>query len=264
MPPTTVQGCKASLIVPVFNGEHFIGEALSSLRTERKVALEIIVVDDGSTDRSVDKVTALAEHDRRIRLIRCEHRGASAARNVGVRAASEEYIAFLDCDDICPSGRIARQVDKIAARPEIDVVIGETLWFQELTPNLEPAPGTRYLRILTPVLHSAVFRRSVFQKYGFFDENLQTSEDLDFFLRLWDEGALFFIEKELASLYRRHPDCITQQTGNHQKSGVLMAVLQKSIARRRASKRKRPHDIFFASHLTTNTVWNSLPTEAPK
>jgi hypothetical protein len=109
-----------------------------------------------------------------------------------------------------------------------------------------------------------VFRRSVFQKYGFFDENLQTSEDLDFFLRLWDEGALFFIEKELASLYRRHPDCITQQTGNHQKSGALMAVLQKSIARRRASKRKRPHDIFFASHLTTNTVWNSLPTEAPK
>src|SRR5215212_7430518 len=93
---------QVSVIVPIFNGERFVGEALGSLRSERTIEAEIIVVDDGSTDGSVSMVRALAEHDTRIRILTGEHRGVSATRNVGVRASTAEHITFLDCDDICP------------------------------------------------------------------------------------------------------------------------------------------------------------------
>ena len=77
-----------SVVVPVFNGERFIGEALGSMRYEHKIEAEIIVVDDGSVDGSVDIVKALAEQDSRIHLITGPHRGVSATRNIGVRAAA--------------------------------------------------------------------------------------------------------------------------------------------------------------------------------
>src|SRR5262249_24109592 len=156
----------------------FVGEALASLRHEQNVEAEIIVGDDGSTDGSVGIVKALAAQDSRIRLIAGAHRGVSATRNIGVRAATAEYITFLDCDDICPPGRIARQTRKLASHPSVAVVIGKTLWFEALTPALDPVPGTRHMCVVCVTLHSALFRRSVFETYGLFDEQLKSCEDL--------------------------------------------------------------------------------------
>src|SRR5690242_7730271 len=97
---------KVSVVVPIFNRASFVGESLASLQRERTVETEIIVVDDGSTDGSIDAVRLLAKHDPRIRLITGEHQGVSAARNIGVRSANGQYITFLDSDDISAPGRI--------------------------------------------------------------------------------------------------------------------------------------------------------------
>jgi glycosyltransferase involved in cell wall biosynthesis len=250
---------KVSVVVPIFNGERFIGEALGSLRREQEIEAEIVVVDDGSTDGSVDAVKALAEQDSRIRLITGEHRGVSATRNIGVRAATGEYITFLDCDDICPPGRVARQVRKLVSNPGVAAVVGETLCFEALTPDLKPVPGTRHMRMLCVNLHSALFDRSVFETYGFFDETLELSEDLDFLLRLSETGARFLIETEVASLYRRHADNITNNFQRLRKT--TLAALQRSIARRRASGCNEPLDPFFMQRFTMDTIFSSTGSE---
>jgi glycosyltransferase involved in cell wall biosynthesis len=250
---------KVSVIVPVFNGKHFIREALASLRREQTVETEIIIADDGSTDDSVSVVKALAELDPRVRLITGEHRGVSVTRNVGVSAATGEYITFLDCDDICPPGRIARQMVKLASDTTVAAVVGETLWFEALTSDLNPVPGTRHARGLCVTLHSALFRRSVFDIYGLFDEKLELCEDLDFFLRLSEGGARFLIETEVASLYRRHPGNITKNFQRLQQATV--AALRKSIARRRAAGRSEPLDVFFTRRFTMDTIFSSTESE---
>jgi glycosyltransferase involved in cell wall biosynthesis len=239
---------KVSVVVPIFNGERFIGEALGSLRREQEIEAEIIVADDGSTDGSVDAVKALAEQDSRIRLITGEHRGVSATRNIGVRAATGEYITFLDCDDICPPGRVARQVRKLVSNPGVAAVVGETLWFEALTPDLNPVPGTRHIRMLGVTLQSALFDRSVFETYGFFDEALEFCEDVDFFLRLLEARAHFLTETEVASLHRRHCNNMTNDTRRLQKYWVV--ALHKSIARRRVSGCNEPLDPFFMRRFT--------------
>jgi glycosyltransferase involved in cell wall biosynthesis len=246
---------KVSVIVAVFNGERFVGEALGSLRREQDIEAEIIVVDDGSTDGSVSAVKALAERDPRIRLITGEHRGVSGTRNIGVRASTAEYITFLDCDDICPPGRIARQATKLASHASVSVVVGETLWFEALTPDLHPVPGTRHRRGLCVTLHSALFHRSVFETYGLFDEQLTSCEDFDFFLRLSEGGVRFLIETEIASLYRRHDHNMTKDIQLEQTATV--AALRRSIARRRAAGQNGPLDVFFTRHFTMETVFSS-------
>jgi glycosyltransferase involved in cell wall biosynthesis len=248
-------GSKVSVVVPVFNGERFLGEALGSLRREPMVELEIVVVDDGSTDSSVNTIRALVDEDPRIRVIPSEHRGVSAARNIGVRAATGNYITFLDCDDICPPGRISRQLRKLESNPGVAAVIGDTLWFEALTADLQPAPGTRHLRTLIVTLHSAMLRRSVFEAYGCFDETLELCEDLDFFLRLWEGGARFLVETEIASFYRRHAGNMTRNPQRLQKA--MLAALHRSISRRRKAGHDKPLDAFFMKRFMIETIFSS-------
>jgi glycosyltransferase involved in cell wall biosynthesis len=244
---------RVSIVMPVYNGVRFIAEALASVQSEPGIDAEIIVVDDGSTDDTALAVSSLAANDPRIRLLSGEHKGVSSARNIGVRAASGQYVTFLDADDICPPGRIARQAQKLAGRPDAAAVIGETLLFEELTKDLQPAPGTRYLQILTVTLHSALFCRDVFDRLGLFDETLSFSEDFDFFLRLAEAEAPLVIESEIASLYRRHPGSMTTDT-TAVKAGML-AALQRSLARRRNSGRTAPFNHFFSQRLAAESLF---------
>jgi glycosyltransferase involved in cell wall biosynthesis len=246
---------KVSVVVPIFNRANFIGESLASLQRERTVETEIIVVDDGSTDGSIDAVRLLAKHDPRIRLITGEHQGVSAARNIGVRSANGQYITFLDSDDISAPGRIERQLRKLESNPDIVAVIGETLWFEALTPELDPVPGTRHIRTLSVTLHSAMFLLSTFDVYGLFDEGLELCEDLDFFLRLLEGGAKFLMETELASLCRRHQSNMT--SNGQAKRKAFLAALQRSIARRRGSGGKEPLDVFFLRRFAVESFFSS-------
>ena len=192
----------------------------------------------------------MAQLDPRIVLIAGSHRGVSAARNVGVRTATGTYITFLDSDDLCAPGRIERQLHKLRSSPEAAAIAGETLWFEALTPDLKPAPGTRYARILTVTLHSALFVRSAFDDYGLFDETLAHCEDLDFFIRLAENDAVVLVEKEIASFYRRHDGNMTLDSRRTRKAHLT--ALQRSIARRRAAGHSKPVEKFFLQGLANS------------
>ncbi|CAA2142722.1 glycosyltransferase [Hyphomicrobium sp. ghe19] len=248
-----------SVIIPVFNGERHLGEALASLEEEPGLQLDIVIVDDGSTDRSLGIVSEISSRDRRLRIMSGPHRGVAAARNIGVEAAQGEFITFLDSDDVCPRGRIARQLGKLLANPEVACVVGQTLLFEQLDDAQRPSPGSRSVSMLLPTLHSALFRREVFSQYGLFDEELAFSEDVDFFFRLAEHDEPVLVEDEIASLYRRHDSNMTRN-GRAIRTSTLQ-VLNKSIARRRAMGRRRPLDLFFVQHQEAETLFGRPPSD---
>lgn len=245
-----------SVIIPIFNGERHIEEALASLDDGPGLRLDIVIVDDGSTDRSLDIVADISRRDRRLRVIGGPHRGVASARNIGVQAAQGEFLTFLDCDDVCPRGRIARQLGKLLANPEIAYVVGQTLLFEQLDDAQRPMPGSRSASMLLPTLHSALFRRDVFSRFGLFDEKLAFSEDLDFFFRLAEHDEPMLLEAEIASLYRRHENNMTRN-GRAIRASTL-EVLSKSIARRRTIGRRERLNLFFVQPQEAEAVFSQL------
>ncbi|HET6390223.1 glycosyltransferase family A protein [Hyphomicrobium sp.] len=249
-----------SVIIPVFNGERHVAAALASLEEEPGFQLDIVIVDDGSTDRSVEIVAEISRRDQRLRIMSGPHRGGvAAARNTGVQAALGEFVTFLDCDDVCPRGRIARQLGKLLANPEVAYVAGRTLLFEQLDDAQRPSPGSRSASMMLPTLHSALFRREVFSRHGLFDEELAFSEDVDFFFRLAEHDEPLLVEAEIASLYRRHDGNMTRN-GRAIRTSTLQ-VLNKSIARRRAMGRRKPLDLFFVQHQEADALFAKPPSD---
>ena len=117
-----------SVVIPVCNGAHFLPEAVASVIAQDYAKIEVIVVDDGSTDAIEAAVAALPIQ---VRFLRQENGGAAAARNLGIRAASGDLIAFLDVDDLWPHHTLQTHVSWLARHPETDVVIGRAQLMEE-------------------------------------------------------------------------------------------------------------------------------------
>lgn len=229
-----------SVVVPAWNVEAYVGEALASLRREPGIDAEIVVVDDGSTDGTAAVVAEIVAADPRVRLLRQVNAGVTRARNAGLAATRADFITFLDADDLCYPGRIERQWRKLAADPEALAVVGEMLLFERLDAALQPAPGTRSVRVPGISLTTALFRRAAFDRFGPLDESLRAAEDLDFFLRLIEAKAKLVYEPELAIFYRRHA---ANMTNAHDTiTRAVIHAIQRSLARRRRAGDVTPID----------------------
>jgi glycosyltransferase involved in cell wall biosynthesis len=185
-----------SVVVPVFNGADFLGEALESLIAQSHRCWEAIVVDDGSIDRSLDVAAALAQRDARIRTIQQSNFGASAARNRGVLECGGEFIQFLDADDrLCPD-KLSEQVRYLRAHPEVDIVTGDARYFDAAgwRDDIGPLPPAEDLvadLLLRNHLSidSPLSRRSMLARVGGFrshtpcGERVYGCEDWDLWLR---------------------------------------------------------------------------------
>jgi GT2 family glycosyltransferase len=202
-----------SVIVPVFNGERFLHEALDSALAQTYEPVEVVVVDDGSIDGTPE---ILAGYGDRIRVVRQENRGLSAARNAGLAASSGEFVQFLDADDLLPEDKIARQVEYLAEHPETGVVYCEGRYFCEARPASRLTPGGRWitdgdiLSSLTErnfiIVHSALVRRACLEEASGFREDLLSCEDLDMWLRLARHGVRFGFVPDMWVACRIHPD----------------------------------------------------------
>ena len=206
-------GDTVSVVVPVHDRAHLVGRALDCLTRQTYAALEILVVDDGSTD---DLPAALARHDDpRIRLIRRDRNGgAAAARNAGLAAATGRLIAFHDSDDICAVDRIARGVALLASLPDHYAGIHSPMiryWVE--TPEtyrrtrhyIFPPPGAPVTGDMeaaaetgNPIhLTTMLLRREAVARAGPFDPLLRNNEDWDFTIRLAGTGPFGFVPEPL-------------------------------------------------------------------
>src|SRR6185436_7130914 len=166
-----------------------VGEAVDSVLSQNFEAVEIIVVDDGSTDETE---TELAKFGSSLRVVQSQRRGVSAARNLGVAQAVGHYLAFLDSDDLWRPGKLARQTEFMARSPEMQICQTEEIWLRNgvrVNPKAvhRKPSGDVFLGSLDRCLVSpsaVMMTRRLFQALGGFDETYPVCEDYDLWLRI--------------------------------------------------------------------------------
>lgn len=224
-----MKGPFLSVVIPCYNAARFLPDAVASVRAQQYEPLEILLVDDGSTDATPQIAPGLAPE---VRYLRQENRGPSAARNFGLRQARGELIALIDSDDLWPEGKLDLQVGRLLEEPELDLVSGRVRYVELAggrIPDLRFEGPDRSL----PGIHigAAVYRRRAFERVGLFDETLRYSEDHDWFLRAREAGLKFLVLAEVTLLYRMHDANMTRHVP--QRNQIQTLVMHKSLQRRR-------------------------------
>jgi glycosyltransferase involved in cell wall biosynthesis len=220
-----------SCIIPVYNSERFIAAAVESILGQTHRPIEVIVVDDGSTDGTP---AVLEQFSGLLRVIAQSNAGHAAARNAGIRASAGEYIAFLDADDLWHPDKLVRQTRRLAEHPELGVTFSHLLNFSGNPPplgsNLPPAtagsvPGYTSVTMLA--------RRTLFDTIGLFDEMLRHGNDRDWLLRAAEQGVQVDLLPDIL-VYRRLHDANRSAVLGGSSRAEYLRIIKASLDRRRA------------------------------
>ncbi|MGD9614511.1 MAG: glycosyltransferase family 2 protein [Alphaproteobacteria bacterium] len=260
-PAADAPAITAIMIFP--NGEVFIAEAIESVLAQTFEDWELILVDDGSTDRATEIAKCYAAQDpRRIRYAEHpghENRGMSASRNLGLRLARGEYVAFLDADDIWLPRRLEVHIDLLDRHPEVELVAGAMLWWRSWAPRSvtrrpwertdsvtpsgwllhqaiePPTVAARFLqgRFKLPGICSVTARRKAVLEAGGFNDAFRTFfEDQVFLFRMCLRFRALAID-EVLDCYRQHPDsacnCENLRAADKRLRPVFLAWLQEHL-----------------------------------
>lgn len=186
-----------SVIMPAFNSARFVGQAVQTVLAQTYPQVELIVVNDGSTDETE---TVLAPYANRIQIINQANQGVSAARNTGIRVAQGQYIAFLDADDLMMLDKVETQVAVLESRPDVGLVYSGWQYVAEndlqVVGEMRPRQegnvlADLLLRRMFLVPGAVIVRRELFTLVGLFDVNLTVAEDTDLWTRLAYAGCAF-------------------------------------------------------------------------
>lgn len=218
-----------SVIIPAYNCERYLGEAIESVLSQDHRPLELIVVNDGSTDNTE---TIAGRYGDRIIYIGQENRGPAAARNRGLQISRGEVIGFLDADDLWSENKLSLQLTRLAEDRSVEIVIGLS---QPTKLQADKDGKAIFQKWLDPycalLLSAALFRRSVFEKVGLFDETLHYGEDTDWFMRAREMGISMAIIQEVSLFYRHHGFNMTLDSAKRNR--FFIKALKKSLDRRR-------------------------------
>lgn len=210
-----MQEIKVTVLMPVYNGERFISEAIRSVRAQTFTDFELLIMDDGSTDNTVPIIKQF--NDPRIRLIECEHRGFAATLNDGLTKARSNYIARFDADDICLPERLSVQYAFMQSHPEYILTGAEEEYIdmngEYLFALKYPAYTDEEIRKLDPVIcpfsHTSVmYKRDEVLAAGGYSANGFSFEDHMLWLQLIKRGKVCNLQQPLVQ-YRFNPESMT-------------------------------------------------------
>jgi glycosyltransferase involved in cell wall biosynthesis/Tfp pilus assembly protein PilF len=245
-----------SIIMPVYNGADYIGQAIESVLIQNCRNFELIIVNDGSTDRTEEIIKSFK--DERIRYFLKENSGPSAARNLGIRHARGEFIVTFDSDDMVTPDFIARHLQEFQEHPEADLVYCDDCLIDE---NDKPIriinrPEYKDRKLLIRDLFRAGFpvvpfrttciRKSVFDKIGLFDERLLVAEDYDMVRRFVKNGLNMHHFAEPIYLRRMTPNSLSRKS-TAEKAKIHFDVV------------KRFTDTFTYDELFPDVAWDKIP-----
>jgi len=195
-----------SVIIPTFNRSLFLLPAMESVLAQSFTAMELIVVDDGSTDDTPELVAAMQRKSGTTPVIYIQqrNRGAAAARNTGIRAAAGDVLCFLDSDDTFVRDKLARQFARLEQSPRLISHTRET-WYRRGTllnqkKKHHPPDGDIFqasLRMCVVGMSTVMIRRPLFEHYGLFDDTLPCCEDYDFWLRVSTKERFLLVDEPL-------------------------------------------------------------------
>ncbi|MBU0678013.1 MAG: glycosyltransferase family 2 protein [Verrucomicrobia bacterium] len=217
-------------IIATYNGEEHLREALESVFAQDYDPLEVIVIDDGSTDGSAE----IAESFEGVTLIRQQNAGVAAARNVAFAASHGEFITYLDQDDIWPGNKTSVQVACLREHPDVGYVLGQQELFLEegcdmplwAVPVFDLGIHTGYLP------GTLMVRREVIKQVGPFDPSFINGSDSDWFARATDKNIRVVILKDILLRKRIHPDNESKRIDVSRRD--LFTAIANSVRRKKA------------------------------
>jgi teichuronic acid biosynthesis glycosyltransferase TuaG len=201
-----------SIIIPAYNARNYLPDAVSSALSQTYPQIEVIIVDDGSVDTTLQIANSLAKQDARIQVIHKINEGPSSARNAALRIAKGEYICFLDADDTFLPDKIEKQLLFLEQHSEYDLVYSDHYdTDSDLNPialvarGLPPVSFDKlyiYRNWFSPI--DPLLKMALITKVGLFDESLSGPEDWDYWIRCAQQGKFAYLPGVLAN-YRHHP-----------------------------------------------------------
>jgi len=247
----SVEATAVCVVIPCYNHAHFLGEAIASALAQTHGARRIVVVDDGSTDGTVEVATRYG-----VRCLRQPNRGLPAARNAGLSVADEPYVVFLDADDRLLPGALAAGVAALAPRPEAAFAVGRNRRIDvegrplpsPSRPRVDADHYTSLVRRCWITMPAAVtYRRSALLAVGGFDETFRHAEDYELYLRLTRRYPIVDHHEEVAE-YRQHGDSLSRNA-----ESMLVATLR-GLRGHRPGRRATPEHR-AAYRARENAVW---------
>lgn len=221
-----------SVIIPVYNGAHFLPGAIDNVLEQNVPSVEIIVVNDGSNDDTEQVANEYAEH---IIYMSQPNRGPSAARNLGLTRAQGEFLAFLDCDDRWSSNNLST-LSK-ALNHDIDIVLGQ-VQEQRFDPRQDRWVPSRSLTFSLSLV-AMLTRRSTFEQIGPLDETIHIGEDKDWFYRAREQHKkIVYLENHVSQYHRRHDHNMTNNMDAPET--YLMDLMRRSLRRKGVFSPKDP------------------------
>ncbi len=223
-----------SVIMPVYNGEQYLADAVDSILSQTFSDFELILVDDGSRDNSIDLMRACRERDKRISIYQLENNmGMADARNFGIAKATGEYITTMDCDDISEPRRLQMQVDFLESNPEIGAVgasgqaVNEDLTKVLFDLNLPPQHCLIVLANFVGVsfIYTTIMVRStIMRTIGGYQPGRRSGEERELYWRmLWDTRTRFANLNEILYFYRQHENSFSANRDARLKAETLDA-----------------------------------------
>jgi glycosyltransferase involved in cell wall biosynthesis len=214
---------RVSVVIPCYNAERFVGEAIESALSQSPPPAEVIVADDGSDDGSVRVSMSFGE---RVRVLSCAHAGVAAARNAGLLAAREDLVAWLDADDVWEAGKLADQIPRFD-NPVVGLVYGQIRRFGSggMGPPwpLNPPQGDIFERLYLQrcfiPCSTVVVRRQALVDAGGFDGAVAPAEDVDAWLRVAARWSVVAVPRVLCR-YRLHAGQISRNHARMLRCGL--------------------------------------------
>lgn len=230
-----------SVIIPTYNRWPWVGEAIDSVLAQTFSDLELIVVDDGSTDETAQ---CLARYESSLQIVRQAHRGVSAARNRGVAAASGKYLAFLDSDDFWLPRKLEAQTEFMESHRQYSICQTEEIWLRH---SVRVNPKIVHRKPLGNIFRASLERclvspsavmltRELFDRVGGFDESLVVCEDYDLWLRMAVEHEVGLLPEYLIVKRGGHADQLSHSVWGMDRFRV--AALQKLLRGRLAPQKR--------------------------
>lgn len=249
---------KLTVMMAAYNAQAHIEAAIKSIVSQEGISkLEVIVVNDGSTDDTGAIVTGLSQIYPQIRMITTANQGIASARNEALKAvhSNTEFVSFLDSDDLVPPGRYARDHYFFKEDPSLDMTFGVTTMFKVANiENTGPDESSETASGRSVVLASGTYRAQKFLDVGMFDTSFRQAEDMDFLLRYFEGAPRYRVHDEISIYYRRHTGNVTRDRGQLRRDFSRALLL--SIRRRKLGNLPPyPADIFDAKGFAEAHEW---------
>jgi glycosyltransferase involved in cell wall biosynthesis len=236
-PPASPQG--VSVIIPAYNYAQYLEGAVRSALAQTHQPVEVIIVDDGSTDSTPQLGPRLAQALPGVRYIRQQNAGLSAARNAGIRLASHPFVSFLDCDDEFLPHMIATLMSAFHSQPPDTGLVacatirvdshGNPIGEKRLPPVGSRVYTSADILMKTRFPCCVLARRACFDSAGFFDPELRSSEDRDMWIRIGLRHGIYYLDQRLVRI-RRHERNMSRDAGRMR--AAMRRVRQKAIRAR--------------------------------